>query len=206
VNVKNIQTVWQTNMVARTIMVLTFGSTLVMPLQYAVLLGVMISILLFVFQQSNTVKVVEWVTQPNGWPIERPAPKQLESGKATFLYVYGNLFFAAASLLEKTLPDVEGSFRAVVILLVRGNDDVGSTVNEVFRRYAESLHNHSGKLILAGVSPALHNQLERTGLIALIGPENIIPATDSIGEAGNAAFQAANDWLAQFSAEQDATR
>jgi SulP family sulfate permease len=204
VNVKAIQTVWQTNAVARTIMVLTFGSTLVMPLQYAVLLGVVISILLFVFQQSNTIKVVEWVTQPNGWPVERPAPKQLESGRATFLFVYGNLFYAAASTLENNLPDVEGTFRAVVILLLRGNEDVGSTVNEVFRRYAEALQNHSGKLILAGVSQALHNQLERTGLINIIGPENIFPATDSIGEAGNAALKAATDWLAESSTEPEA--
>ena len=204
VNVKAIQTVWQTNAVARTIMVLTFGSTLVMPLQYAVLLGVVISILLFVFQQSNTIKVVEWVTQPNGWPVERPAPKQLESGRATFLFVYGNLFYAAASTLENNLPDVEGTFRAVVILLLRGNEDVGSTVNEVFRRYAEALQNHSGKLILAGVSPALLNQLERTGLINIIGPENIFPATDSIGEAGNAALKAATDWLAESSTEPEA--
>jgi sulfate permease, SulP family len=205
VNVKSIQTVWQTNTVARTIMVLTFGSTLVMPLQYAVLLGVVISILLFVFQQSNTIKVVEWVTQPNGWPIERPAPKQLESGKATFLFVYGNLFYAAATTLENNLPDVEGSFRAVVILLLRGNEDVGSTVNEVIRRYAEALQSHSGRLILAGVSPALRSQLQRTGLINLIGPENIFPATDTIGEAGNAAMKAATDWLAESSTEQDAT-
>ena len=205
VNVKAIQTVWQTNTVARTIMVLTFGSTLVMPLQYAVFLGVVISILLFVFQQSNTIKVVEWVTQANGWPVERPAPKQLESGKATFLYVYGNLFYAAAQTLENNLPDVEGTFRAVVILLLRGNEDVGSTVNEVFRRYAEALQSHSGKLILAGVSPALRDQLQRTGLINIIGPENIFPATDAIGEAGNAALKAATDWLAESSTEQDAS-
>jgi sulfate permease, SulP family len=206
VNVKSIQTVWQTNTVARTVMVLTFGSTLVMPLQYAVFLGVVISILLFVFQQSNTVKVVEWVPQANGWPVERPAPKQLESGKMTFLFVYGNLFYAAASTLENNLPDVEGSFRAVVILLLRGNEDVGSTVNEVFRRYAEALQSHSGKLILAGVSPALRDQLQRTGLINLIGPENIFPATDAIGEAGNAALKAATDWLAESSTEQDIIR
>jgi SulP family sulfate permease len=205
VNTKSIQTVWQTNAVARTIMVLTFASTLVMPLQYAVLLGVVLSILLFVFQQSNTIKVVEWVTQPNGWPVERPALKQLESGKATFLFVYGNLFYAAASSLETNLPDVEGSFRAVVILLLRGSEDVGSTVNEVFRRYAEALQRHSGKLILAGVSPALRNQLERTGLVDLIGPENIFPATDTIGESGNTALEAAADWLAKSSTEQDAT-
>ncbi len=204
VNVKAIQTVWQTNTVARAMMTLTFASTLVMPLQYAVLLGVVISILLFVFQQSNTIKVVEWVTQPNGWPVERPAPKHLESGKATFLYAYGNLFYAAAASLENNLPKVEDATRAVVILLLRGSEDVGSTVNEVLRRYAEGLQSHSGKLILAGVSPALHNQLERTGLIDLLGPENIFPATDSIGEAGNTALQAANDWLAQSSTEQDA--
>jgi len=95
------------------------------------------------------------------------------------------------------LPAVEGTYRAVVILLLRGNEDVGSTVNEVFRRYAEALQSHSGKLILAGVSPALRNQLERTGLIKLIGPENIFPATDTIGEAGNAALKAATDWLAE---------
>jgi SulP family sulfate permease len=203
VNVKAIQTVWQTNTVARTIMVLTFGATLVMPLQYAVLLGVAISILLFVFQQSNTVKVVEWVPQEKGFPIERPAPKQLESGKATFLFVYGNLFYAAASTLENNLPGVEGTSRAVAILLLRGNEDVGSTVNEVLRRYAEALQSHSGKLILAGVSPALRKQFERTGLLNTIGPENIFPVTDTIGEAGNAALMAATDWLAESSTEQD---
>jgi SulP family sulfate permease len=206
VNVKAIQTVWQTNTVARTIMVLTFGATLVMPLQYAVLLGVAISILLFVFQQSNTVKIVEWVPQEKGFPIERPAPKHLESGKATFLYVYGNLFYAAATTLGTNLPEVEGSSRAVVILLLRGSEDVGSTVNEVFRRYAEALHYHSGKLILAGVSPALRDQLDRTGLINLIGPENIFPATDAIGEAGNLAMDAATEWLARSAAEQDAAK
>ncbi len=205
VNVKAIQTVWQTNTISRTIMVLTLASTLVMPLQYAVLLGVVISILMFVFQQSNTIKVVEWLPQEKGFPLERPAPEQLESGKATFLFVYGNLFYAAATTLEASLPKVEDSSRAVVILLLRGSEDVGSTVNEVFRRYAEALQSHNGKLILAGVSPTLSNQLDRIGLSDLIGAENIFPATESIGELGNTALKAATDWLAEHSAEQDVT-
>ena len=45
ININNIQTVWQTNPVSRAIMVVTFVSTLLMPLQYAVLLGVILSIL-----------------------------------------------------------------------------------------------------------------------------------------------------------------
>jgi SulP family sulfate permease len=203
VNVNAIQMVWQTNTVARTIMLVTFGSTLVMPLQYAVFLGVAISILLFVFQQSNILRVVEWVAQEIGWPVERPAPEQLESAKVTVLYIYGNLFYAAADTFEKSLPAAEGTSRAVVILLLRGYEDVGSTVTEVLRRYTQSLQANTGKLILAGVSPGLRDQLQRTGMLNLIGEENIFPATETIGEAGNAALRAGTDWLSESSTDSD---
>ena len=201
VNVTAIQTVWHTNKVARTIMVLTFASTLVMPLQYAVFLGVVISILLFVVQQSNTIRVVEWDARESGWPVERPVPAKLESDQVTVLFVYGNLFYAAADVFEKSLPAVEGTQRPVVILLLRGYDDIGSTVIGVLHRYTESLQAQGGKLILAGISPALRDQLQRTGMLSLIGEQNLFPATESIGESGNVALQAARDWLAEVRSE-----
>ncbi len=201
INVNAIQTVWQTNPMSRTVMLITFGSTLIMPLQYAVLLGVALSILMFVLQQSNTLRVVEWVVGESGWPVEEPAPKQLKSRKVTVLFIYGNLFYAAASTLENSLPVVEDADRPVVILLLRGYEDIGSTVSEVFRRYTQALQANQGKLILAGLSPALRDQLQRTGILDLIGEENLFLATNTIGEAGNAALRAATDWLAESSKE-----
>jgi SulP family sulfate permease len=203
INMNAIQTVWQTNAVSRAIMLITFGSTLIMPLQYAVLLGVAISILLVVFQQSNTLRVVEWVVGKSGWPIERPAPKHLKSKKVTVLFIYGNLFYAAADTFEKSLPAVDGAIQPVVILLLRGYEDVGSTVSEVFRRYVLALEVNQGKLILAGVSKALRNQLQRTGMLDLIGKENIFFETKTIGESGNAALSAATEWLAGSSTENN---
>jgi SulP family sulfate permease len=203
INMNAIQTVWQTNTMSRTVMLVTFGSTLVMPLQYAVLVGVAISILLMVFQQSNTVRVVEWVVGESGWPIERPAPKHLKSKKVTVLFIYGNLFYAAADTFEKSLPAVDSASKSAVILLLRGYEEVGSTVSEVFRRYLLALKANQGKLILAGVSPALRAQLQRTGMLDLIGKENIFLATKTIGEAGNAALRAATDWLEENSTESD---
>jgi SulP family sulfate permease len=117
------------------------------------------------------------------------------------LFVYGNLFYAAADILEKNLPAVEKASRPVVILLLRGHEDVGSTVAEVLRRYTQALQANHGKLILAGVSKVLRAQLQRTGMLELIGKENIFPETKSIGEAGNAAFKAANEWLSEGSAD-----
>jgi SulP family sulfate permease len=201
INISAIQTVWQTNTVSRTIMLVTFVSTLVMPLQYAVLLGVAISILLFVFQQSNKIRVVEWIVGETGWPVERPVPKKLKSGKVTVLFIYGNLFYAAADTLEKSLPAVQDARRSVVILLLRGYEDVGSTVAEVLRRYTQALQANQGKLILAGVSKSLRAQLQRTGMLEIIGKENIFPETKTIGEAGNAALRAATDWLEKTSTE-----
>jgi SulP family sulfate permease len=203
INVSAIQTVWQTNPISRTVMLITFGSTLVMPLQYAVLLGVAISILMFVLQQSNTLRVVEWVVGESGWPVEEPAPKQLKSRKVTVLFIYGNLFYAAASTLENSLPAIEDADRPVVILLLRGYEDVGSTVSEVFRRYTQALQANRGKLILAGISPALRDQLQRIGIVDLIGEENLFLATETIGQSGNAALRAATDWLAKSSTEND---
>ncbi len=203
INPNAIRTVWQTNPLSRVTMLVTFGFTLVIPLQYAVFLGVALSILLLVFQQSNTIRVVEWVVGSVGWPVEQPAPQQLESEKVTVLYVYGNLFYATAAALEAGLPEVEGSRRAAVILLLRGYDDIGSTVLGVLRRYTLALRGNEGKLILTGVSPNLRDQLQRTGLLHLIREENVFLATDTIGEAGNIALKAATDWLAESSTESD---
>ena len=203
VNVSSIQTVWQTNRVSRTIMVVTFVSTLVMPLQYAVLVGVVIAILVFVLQQSNTLRIVEWDAQKPGWPVELPAPTKLESNKITVLYIYGNLFYAAADTLEKNLPAVEGARRAVVILLLRGYDDLGATVIGVLHRYTQALQANGGKLVLAGVSPALRDQLQRTGILDLIGEKNLFPVTQTIGESGNIALDAAREWLQQETSRDD---
>jgi SulP family sulfate permease len=117
----------------------------------------------------------------------------------TVLYTYGNLFYAAADALEKNLPSPEGTQRPVVILLLRGYDDLGSTVIGALHRYAQSLYACNGKLILAGVSPSLQGQLQRTGMVAFLGEENIFPATRTIGESGNTALRTAREWLDQGS-------
>ena len=58
--------VWQTGVVARTAMILTFLSTLAMPLQFEILVGVGVSMLLHVVQSSNRVDVVELLPVEGG--------------------------------------------------------------------------------------------------------------------------------------------
>ena len=190
-------TIWHTGKVPAAVMVVTFLATLFVPLQYAVLLGMALSILLYVFQQSNKIVIKQWVLPAAGFPVEQPAPVQLPSRRLTLLHIYGSLFFAAARSLEEMLPEVEGSTRAVVAISLRGQNEIGSTFITVLQRYARKLHAQKGKLMLVGVDEMVRNQLVKTGTLALIGAENVFVATPQLGEAVNRAVAAANEWLAQ---------
>jgi SulP family sulfate permease len=195
INPTAIQTVWQTGRIPQVVMLITFFGTLIMPLQYAVFLGVAISVMLYVFQQANRITLVELVPVKGGFPIEKPAPRHLSSHKITALYPYGSLFYAAAKTLEEILPAAEDAKRAVVILLLRGYDQFGSTMISVLDRYTRTVQGNQGRLMLAGVSDGVYSQLKRTGLLELIGQENVFLAQPQWGAAANEALEAAQLWL-----------
>lgn len=191
-----IQTVWNTNIVASTAMILTFAATLLVPLQVAVFSGVIVSILLYVIKQSNQVRIVQWVWDEQTFPIEEDAPTELSQNQIVALNVYGSLFFAGASTFEDKLPAPETAKHTIVIVGLRGRQDIGSTLITVLQRYAETLQAHDSKLMLVGVSETVHKQLSRTGALASIGAENVFPETDRIGEALNSALKVAHAWIA----------
>jgi SulP family sulfate permease len=137
------------------------------------------------------------VLQPQGFPLEQPAPKRLPSNQLTLLHVYGSLFFAAAKSVEEALPDVSNARHAVVAISLRGQGEIGSTFMTVLKSYAEALQARDSKLMLVGVDEAERDQLARTGVLTLIGAENVFIATPQIGGAMNRAVAAAHAWLGQ---------
>jgi SulP family sulfate permease len=190
------QTVWRTGKVPATAMGLTFAATLTLPLQFAVFVGVAVSLLMHVFRSSNQIRLVQWKPVPGGFPLERPAPEQLASNDITILNAYGSLFFAAASTAEARLPEIGDARRPVVIFAMRGRDEVGSTFLSVIDRYAKALRDHDGKLVLVGVGPNVMLQLERTGMFTRLGRENILPEEEQLGTAMNQAIEEAYAFLA----------
>ncbi len=176
--------VWRTGKTQATIMTITFVLTLLVPMQYAVLSGVGISVILFVARQSNRVTVVRWVLEPGGMPHEVEPPRELAGGDVVILTPYGSLFFASAGVFESQLPDVgPGSAGAVVILRLRGKEELGSTFIRTIVRYHERLAAAGGWLVLSGVGERVWRQLVNTGALEVLGAENVFPATRRVGES-----------------------
>ena len=108
------------------------------------------------------------------------------------LTTYGSLFFASAPVFEGQLPKAtSSSHNAVVVVRLRGKEDLGSTFISVISRYHDALRASGAHLILAGVGDRVARQLRDTGAVELIGQDNIFGATESVGESLNQALQRA---------------
>lgn len=78
--------------------------------------------------------------------------------------------------------------------------DVPSTsVIKAVESRARALAANKSKLMIVGVSPQAARILDRSGLTALIGPENVIPATEEVFGALNRAVTEAREWIAVHS-------
>lgn len=177
--------VWKTGVTQATVMSVTFVLTILIPLQYAVLAGIAISIVLFVARQSNKIVVKRWVfTQNSPLPREEAPPAFLEAGDTVVLSPYGSLFFAAAPVFESQLPRVTAqSSGSVVILRLRGKEDLGSTFIQVITRYAQQIHAQHSYLLLCGVGERAYSQLSQTQAVRTLGKKNIFTATPVVGES-----------------------
>ena len=137
INPADLHSVWRTGTVQKVVLAVTFALTMVIALQYAVLVGVGLSVILHVVRQSNQVAIRRRVRDAEGHLIETDPPRQLPAGEVIVLQPYGSLFFAAAPVFEAALPAVsEASRGSVVILRLRGRSDLGTTFMDVLYRYA----------------------------------------------------------------------
>ncbi len=193
--------IWNTGWPSRLAGVATFLSTLFLPIQAAVGIGVVFSALIYVNESSTDISVVELVKRDDGLIEEHKAPKQLQSNKATVLDVYGHLFYAGARTLERMLPKPHGAENPVVILRLRGRTNLGATLVEVLANYADKLQEANGRLYLTGISEGAYAQVVRTGKLRLTGPVRVYEATPIRGQSTQEAVADARTWLVGKSAD-----
>jgi SulP family sulfate permease len=168
---------------------------LLLPMQFAVALGVAVSMLLYVTASSSDISLVQLVRHPDGKVEERKPPAQLPSNEVIVLDVYGHVFFAGARTLERLLPSPREAEHPVIILRLRGRTRLGATLLEVLSRYAEKLRAVNGRLYLTGLNEEVHDELKHQRKLQLTGPVRVFEATTIRGQSTRAAHEDAEAWL-----------
>lgn len=190
-------TIYRTGPVQATVLTVTFALTLLIPLQYAVLAGVGLAVILFVVRQSNRITVRRWqFDESSPMPIETAPPALLPSNEVVILAPYGSLFFAAAPVFESQLPELpSGVSRTAVIIRLRGKDELGSTFLRTIEGYSGRLRRAGGMLMLAGVSESVMGQLRATGTLERLGADRVFVERPRMGDSLAEAVAAAQRWI-----------
>jgi SulP family sulfate permease len=199
----DISSVWSTGWPSRSAAVVTFVSTLILPIQLAVGLGVLLSALLYINHSSRDVSLVQLVKRPDGFIEEHNAPKKLSSHEVMVLDIYGHLFYAGARTLERLLPSPEGTHSPAIVLRMRGYNSFGATLFEVLSDYAEKLAAVGGRLYLSGMSQTAFDQVVRSGRIKLMGPVHAYEAERVILQSTTEAETDARAWLVEHRTKTD---
>jgi len=192
---KAIRLTWQTGLSSRVVILTTFSATLVLPLEYSIYLGILLSTGFYLYNSVANVRIVQLEITEDGQFRQRPVPAYLPSQQVIILSISGSLYFAAAKRLEELLPSPNNARKPVVILRLRDSSELASTGIRILQRYAQRLRARGGKLILAGVTPQVQGQLQHTGLLDELGAESVFQANDVVFAATRQALAYARTWL-----------
>ena len=192
----DIKAVWRTGRMQAIVMAVTFVLTMLIALQYAVLVGVGISMILYIIKQSNQIVVKRWLVSADGDLREVDAPVDVPPGEVVLLQPYGSLFFASAPIFEEKLPNVaDETHNSVVVLRLRGRSDLGSTFMDVLLRYAEALRERDSKLVLVSADENIHEQLAVARVTSVVGSQNIYTSDEWVGRTFKQAYRDAVEWV-----------
>lgn len=191
----NIVLAWKSSNVYRYAMLLTFVVGVGFSIEYAVFAGAILSLLIYVFTTHKDIMLEELVLLDDGRYQERSLPKKFPCNQSTVIEVKGLDYFAVAYLLEEQMPSTDKTTGSVIILNLHDRNYLGTNVVVWMKEFAQKLRDSGNLLMLAEVEESIKKQLDRTGVLEEIGPENIFMASSIVNDSVREAADAANKWI-----------
>lgn len=196
IKLDELTTTWRTGSLQATAMATTFVLTVVIPLQFAVLSGVGLAMILTIARQSESVSIRQLGLDGDGRVREDAPPSELGDADVVVLQPYGSLFFASASSFEEQLPDVvDGTRHCVVIVRLRGRTELGSTLGKVLQRYAAQLAVAESRLVIVSSDDRVRRQLEVAGVLEEVGEDGLYESDAWLGRTVRRALADAEAWV-----------
>ncbi len=158
------------------ILAVTFFSTLALDLEIAILLGIILSLLLYLNRTSNP-RLVPRVPDPTstGRKFTHPGPDLPECPQFRIMRLDGSLFFGAVSSFTEAVRDIEDDtpnckFVAIVMTGVNFVDIGGA---EAIVAAAQRFRERGGDLYLIRIKDQTRDLLKRGGYLEEISEKNI---------------------------------
>ena len=160
--------------------IVTFISTLLMPLYIAIFVGVATSIVLYL-RKASRPSLVEYDFTAEGHLAERPTALHRSNPAISIVHVEGELFFGAAELFRSQIQQTAADPNLrIIILRMKNARHLDATSVMALQELTDFLRLDGRDLIISGLSKEVYRVLKNAGMIPVIGRENLF-----IGSAQN---------------------
>ena len=171
----HIKKILKTSKSESSILITTFFATLFLELDFAIFLGVMLSLVLYLNRTSKPKILVRVPDERLPNRKFNTDPTLPECPQLKLVRIDGSLFFGAINHVQETLRRFEeqNPEQKNLLLLAHGINFVDSTGAELIESEAKHRAKIGGKLFIYGAKEAVCEQFRRGGYIDAIGRENI---------------------------------
>jgi anti-anti-sigma factor len=169
---------WSTGFNSKLVLGSTLVSTLLLPLEYAIFVGVIMSIVLLLKITGRTDLTQLIPRGDSGFdevPFNRAAPSPI-----VIVNMEGDLYFAAVEDLDYELQQALTPQTRVVILRMKRLRAVGSTAMAILEHFWKMLAEKGITLVVCGIEEHLVNVMTHSGLRRQIGEQNIFYADNKL--------------------------
>ncbi len=154
------------------VVLVTFTSALIMPLHVAIFSGVGLSIMLYL-RKASRPELVEYDFTDEG-ELKESFEGERRNPLISIVHVEGELFFGAAELfrsqIQRTCQDPN---LKVIVLRMRNARRLDATSVMALEELVQYLRSHERYLIVSGATQEVHQVLRRSGILNVIGEENV---------------------------------
>ena len=155
------------------VLITTLVSTLIMPLNVAIFLGVGVSIMIYLRTASKPY-LTEYEFDEGGELREAGEKRERPTPAISIVHVEGDLFFGAAELFRTQIQKLAlDDDLKIVILRLKNSRYLDATSVIALEDLIQFVRTHDRDIIVSGASKNVYRVLKNSGIIETVGRKNV---------------------------------
>lgn len=182
-NLRNIRVCLRSTPDDAAVLIATFASSLIAPLDTAIFLGVAVSIALFL-RRASRPHLVEYNASDSGDLSEIHGVKDRNNPSISLVHVEGDLFFGATEIFRSQIQRITSdSSLKVIILRLKNARHLDATSVMALQELVSFVRSQQRHLLISGCPRSVYRVLKNSGVLAILqsdcdrskGESNVFP-------------------------------
>lgn len=180
VDVKEITRIWRSTRGDTLIMVGTLGATLLLPLEFAVLAGILISFARYILKTS--LPSVDVVLPNATFDKLEPNTGRSQCPQLGIIDIRGDLYFGAVGHVEDVIRDNMGRYpeQQYLLLRLRSVNQCDISGIHMLETITRLYRDRGGDVYMIWVQDSIRDFMEASGFANVLGKDHILPEGEAI--------------------------